>query len=165
MKHLEELNLLIDQASSIAGNDRKLALMLGVPREHLSNWRHDKRTATPMDQALMAHVAGLCPVRELVMATLKQYEGKPKRLKLLNALENSEIVDSGFSYGASQASADAYTRPDGIVRRSKKPSFSTMQPEDVDGLIPKETGVGVQPLKRSRAGYAAGERHRLARGL
>lgn len=86
MKHLEELNLLIDKASSIAGSDYALAKTLGVPRQHVSAWRAGDRTATPADQALMAHVAGLDPVSTLARATVQQYEGKAKGDALMKAL-------------------------------------------------------------------------------
>lgn len=86
MKHLESLNVLIDKASAIAGSDYKLAQSLGVPRGHISDWRHGRRTATPADQALMAHVAGLDPVTVLARATVEQFEGKPKGDMLMRAL-------------------------------------------------------------------------------
>jgi hypothetical protein len=86
MKQLESLNLLIDKAASIAGSDYKLAQHLGVPRGHVSDWRHGRRTATPADQALMAHVAGLDPVVTLARATVEQFEGKPKGDALMKAL-------------------------------------------------------------------------------
>lgn len=86
MKHLEELNLLIDKASAQAGSDSKLAKSIGVPPQHVSNWRHGHKTATPADQALMAHVAGLDPVQVLARATVAQYEGKAKGDALMKAL-------------------------------------------------------------------------------
>jgi len=86
MKHLESLNLLIDKASAIAGSDYKLAQSLSVPRGHVSDWRHGRRTATPADQALMAHVAGLDPVVTLARATVEQFEGKAKGDALMKAL-------------------------------------------------------------------------------
>jgi len=86
MNHLEELNVLIDRASAIAGSDAKLARTMGVPPQHVSNWRHGHKTATPADQALMAHVAGLDPVVTLARATVQQYEGKPKGDALMKAL-------------------------------------------------------------------------------
>lgn len=86
MTNLEQLNVLIDKAAAIAGSDYKLAQSLEVPRQTISDWRHGRRTATPADQALMAHVAGLDPVQVLARATVQQYEGKAKGDALMKAL-------------------------------------------------------------------------------
>jgi hypothetical protein len=86
MNQLEELNELIDRAARIAGSDGKLARTLGVPPQHVSNWRHGHKTCTPADQALMAHIAGLDAVQTLARATVRQYEGKAKGDALMKAL-------------------------------------------------------------------------------
>lgn len=86
MKKLEDLNLLIDKASAIAGSDYKLAQMLGTQRQVISDWRHGRKTAAPADQALMAHVAGLDPLVTLARATVEQHEGKAKGDALMKAL-------------------------------------------------------------------------------
>jgi hypothetical protein len=86
MNHLEELNLLIDKASSIAGSDSKLARSMGIAPQLVSNWRHALKTCTPADQALLAHVAGLDPVQTLARATVQQHEGKAKGDALMKAL-------------------------------------------------------------------------------
>jgi hypothetical protein len=104
MNHLDELNLLIDKASFIAGSDGKLARAIGVPPQHVSNWRHGHKTATPADQALMAHVAGLNPVQVLARATVAQYEGKPKGDALMKALGKASLV-TGAVLGSAGAMA------------------------------------------------------------
>ncbi len=104
MNHLDELNLLIDKASAIAGSDGKLARSIGVPPQHVSNWRHGHKTATPADQALMAHVAGLDPVQVLARATVAQYEGKPKGDALMKALGKASLV-TGAVLGSAGALA------------------------------------------------------------
>lgn len=106
MQHLETLNVLIDKASAIAGSDYKLAKTLGVPAQHISNWRHGQRTATPADQALMAHVAGLDPVQVLARATVEAYEGKAKGDALMKALGKALLVTGG-AIGSAGASAAA----------------------------------------------------------
>lgn len=104
MTHLESLNVLIDKASAIAGSDYKLAQTLGVPRGHVSQWRHAKRTATPADQALMAHIAGLDPVQVLARATVEAYEGKPKGDALMKALGKVSLL-TGAAIGSAGAAA------------------------------------------------------------
>jgi len=87
----------------MAGSDYALAKTLGVPRQHVSAWRKGDRTATPADQALMAHVAGLDPVVILARATVEQFEGKAKGDQLMRALGKALLVTGGAlgSVGAS----------------------------------------------------------------
>jgi hypothetical protein len=113
MKHLESLNVLIDKASAIAGSDYKLAQHLGVPRMTVSGWRHGRRTATPADQALMAHLAGLDPVQVLARATVEAYEGKPKGDALMKALGKASLA-----IGAALGSAGAVAQPIGSMIRT-----------------------------------------------
>jgi len=104
MNQLEELNDLIDRAAKVAGSDGKLARTLGVPPQHVSNWRHGHKTCTPADQALMAHVAGLDPVQTLARATVRQYEGKAKGDALMKALGKASLL-TGAVLGSVGASA------------------------------------------------------------
>jgi len=106
MTHLDELNELITRASAIAGSDGKLARSLGVPPQHVSNWRHGHKTCTPADQALMAHVAGLDPVQVLARATVRQYEGKAKGDALLKALGKASLA-TGAVLATAGANAQA----------------------------------------------------------
>ena len=78
MQDHAELLTLIDAASKRAGSDGKLAVMLGVPRQHVSHWRHEHRPCNPENMALMAHIAGLDAIETLARATVKQYEGTAK---------------------------------------------------------------------------------------
>lgn len=86
MTRLEELNLLIDKASAIAGSDGKLARLLGEPPQRISNWRHGHAIAQPEDWALLAHLAGLDPVSELTRAIVAKHESKRKGDLLMKAL-------------------------------------------------------------------------------
>jgi DNA-binding transcriptional regulator YdaS (Cro superfamily) len=86
MNRLEELNILIDKASSIAGSDSKLARSMNIAPQLVSNWRHGLKTCTPADQALLAHAGGLDPVQVLARATVAQFEGKAKGDALMKAL-------------------------------------------------------------------------------
>lgn len=104
MKHLDSLNELIDRAAKIAGSDYALAKSLGVPRGHVSDWRHGRRTATPADQAIMASVAGLDPVQVLARATVEAYEGKPKGDALMKALGKASLL-TGAVLGSAGAAA------------------------------------------------------------
>lgn len=104
MDHLAELNLLIDQASKIAGDDTKLAKMIGQPKQHISNWRHGKRTATPEDQALMAAIAGLDATQVLARAMVAKHEGTAKGDLLMKALGKA-LLATGVALGSAGASA------------------------------------------------------------
>lgn len=104
MQHIESLNFLIDAASKVAGSDGKLATRLGIPKQHVSQWRHGHKTATPEDQALLASVAGFDPVQTLARATVEKWEGKPKGDLLMRVLGKASRV-TGAVIGFAGASA------------------------------------------------------------
>lgn len=105
MKQLEELNLLIDKASAIAGSDAKLAKLVGAHPQNVSNWRHGK-SCPPEMQALMAHVAGLDPLAELARATVRRFEGEKKGDLLMKALGKASLA-TGAVLGSAGAAAQA----------------------------------------------------------
>ena len=102
MKKTDALILLIDKASAIAGSDYKLAQLLGVGRQTVSNWRHGQAPCPVEMQALMADVAGLDPVAELARAVVRKHEGTAKGDMLMRALGKASLVT-----GAVIASAGA----------------------------------------------------------
>lgn len=104
MKFSEGLTTLIDKASRAAGTDAALARSLGIQSQILSDWRHGRRTCTPADQALLAHVAGLDPVQVLARATVEAYEGKPKGDALMKALGKA-LLATGAAVGSAGAAA------------------------------------------------------------
>ena len=104
MQDDDDLNKLINAASARAGSDGKLALMLGVPRQHVSNWRHGHRTCTPENMALLAHIAGLDAIETLARATVRQYEGTAKGDLLMRALGKA-LLATGAVIGSAGASA------------------------------------------------------------
>lgn len=97
MKHLEELNLLIDKGSVIAGSDAKLARLIGAYPQNISNWRHGSAPCPPETQALIAHVAGLDPVAELARATVRKFEGDKKGDLLMKALGKSSRLTGAIA--------------------------------------------------------------------
>lgn len=97
----ERLRALLDAAQQKAGSDYKVAQLLGVPRQNVSDWRNGRRTCTPEDQALLAAIAGMDPEETLVRAVLEKHANTPKGEKLLSALGNAsrrigEVVTSVF---------------------------------------------------------------------
>lgn len=105
MTHIDELNLLIDKASGIAGSDAKLAVLIGSHAQTVSNWRHGK-SCPPEMQALMAHVAGLDPLAELARATVKKFEGDKKGDLLMRALGKASLA-TGAALAGVGANAQA----------------------------------------------------------
>lgn len=99
MTHTEELNLLIDKASAVAGSDAKVARLIGAYPQNISNWRHGK-PCPPEAQALIAHVAGLDPVAELARATVRKFEGDRKGDLLMKALGKASLVTGAALAGA-----------------------------------------------------------------
>lgn len=121
MKHLEELNLLIDRAAAIAGSDYAVAKSIGVERQAISNWRHGHKPCPPEMQALMASVAGLDPLQTLARATVQKFEGEKKGDLLMRALGKASRL-TGAAAGIAGAVALAIF---GLI--SPKPAQATTQ--------------------------------------
>jgi len=85
----EQLNLLIDKAKTIAGSDYALAKDLGVPRQHLSNWRKGTRACPIGEIVLMADIAGLKPEEWIARALTSKHEGTRKGERLTEALKKA----------------------------------------------------------------------------
>ena len=103
MPKADELILLIDKASAVAGSDYKLAASLGVGRQTVSNWRHGQKPCPVEDQALLASIAGLDPAEFLVRAVVLKHQGTAKGDRLMKVLGKSSIAIGGVlsSVGAS----------------------------------------------------------------
>lgn len=117
MQELQELNLLIDKASAIAGSDYALAKMLGVSRQAVSNWRHGHKGCPLEERALLASVAGLDPLAELARAMVTKHEGTKKGDLLMRALGKSLLAT-----GAAVASVGAHAS----AISSMLPAFDTL---------------------------------------
>jgi hypothetical protein len=100
------LDQLIDEASKAAGSDYKLAAMLGVTRQNVSNWRHNRTTCPAGDVALMAEIAGMDPVAWGARAIAASYAGTPKGEKLAAVLGKA-LLATGAALATSGASAAA----------------------------------------------------------
>lgn len=98
------LDQLIDKASASAGSDYKLAQMLEVSRQAVSNWRHGHKSCPVADVALMASIAGLDAEAWHARATVSQYEGTSKGDKLYRALGKA-LAATGAAVVSSGASA------------------------------------------------------------
>jgi hypothetical protein len=104
MQHHETLIELIDEASKVVGSDYKLAQVLEVSRQTVSNWRHGHKPCPAADVALMASVAGLDAEAWLVRATIEKYEGTAKGDRLYKAL-GKVLLATGAAVASSGASA------------------------------------------------------------
>lgn len=105
MQVVPDLITLIDHGKSIAGSDYKLAKLIGVTPQAISNWRHGEKPCPPGDVALIAAVAGLNPQEWLARATLWKYEGTDKGDRLMKVLGKASLATIGViaSSGASAA--------------------------------------------------------------
>lgn len=117
MQDLQELNLLIDKAASIAGSDYALAKTLGVSRQAVSNWRHGHKGCPLEERALLASVAGLDPLAELARAMVTKHEGTKKGDMLMRALGKS-LAATGAAVASAGAHASAIS--------SMLPGFDTV---------------------------------------
>lgn len=104
MTNPDFLGQLIEQASSAAGSDYRLAQMLEVPRQNLSAWKNGRKSCPIGDVALMAQVAGLKPEEWVARALVAQYEGTSKGDKLYRALGKA-LVATGAVIASSGAAA------------------------------------------------------------
>jgi DNA-binding transcriptional regulator YdaS (Cro superfamily) len=102
LTHLDELNLLIDKASAIAGSDNKLAAQVGTTRMAISDWRNGRRPCPPEQQALIAAAAGLDPQQTALRALVQRHEGTPMGDKLMRVLGKPSLA-----IGAALVSAGA----------------------------------------------------------
>lgn len=85
MSNDPSLILLITKAASIVGSEYKLAKQLGIPAQHITNWKSGSRTCTPADRARIAGFAQEDAVQELVRATIEAAKGT-KREQLQRVL-------------------------------------------------------------------------------
>lgn len=106
MESLTELNVLIDRASAIAGSDYRLAKLIGMSPQNVSNWRHGAASCSPENRALLASVAGLDAMAELARATVEKHQGTKKGDMLMRALGKGLLATGAAvtSAGASAAS-------------------------------------------------------------
>lgn len=103
MQDLQQLNVLMDAAKAIAGSDYKIAALLEVTPQTVSNWRKGKKPCPAADIALLASVAGLDAQQWLVRATIEKHEGTAKGDKLIRALGKASRAIGGISASAGVA--------------------------------------------------------------
>jgi DNA-binding transcriptional regulator YdaS (Cro superfamily) len=104
---MEQLNLLIDKASSIAGSQYKLGQLLGISHSTMSQYKSG-RPCPPEDVARIAAVAGYEPVDWLVRATLEKHAGTKKGEQLAKVLGKALLV-TGAASGSFSAAASTLT--------------------------------------------------------
>ncbi len=81
-----QLEKLIDAAAAIAGSQSKLARILETDANIVTAWKTGRRTCSAEDRALLADVAGVDPIQEVIEALLERVEGKPKAERLRTVL-------------------------------------------------------------------------------
>lgn len=102
---------LIERAKNSAHlKDSELAAALGVPFQHVSDWKRGTRTCPPDMRARMAAMCGLDPVAEAIEA-IAEGLNDARKSGLLEAIERSEV-----------AGANLYDR-------KRPPAFSQAEPE------------------------------------
>ena len=100
------LSQLLDKSKDKTGSDYATAKAIGVPRQHLSNWRNGSRECSPEDVAQLAAVAGLEADKWLIRAVLAKHEGTAKGDRLIKAL--GKVL---AATGAAVASSGAHALP------------------------------------------------------
>lgn len=118
MQDLQQLNELIDEAARVAGSDYKLAKLLEVTPQTVSNWRHDRKPCPAADVALMASVAGLNAEAWLIRAVVEKHQGTAKGDRLMKALGKGLLLTGAAiaSSGASAAAIFSRVEPSHLVQ-------------------------------------------------
>lgn len=96
---------LIKRAAKQAGSEYKLAKMLGVAQQRITNWKdEDGITCSPADRARLAAIAGEDAVQELVRATLEKHEGTLRGEQLRQVLgKRLQAIGGASTTGAAVA--------------------------------------------------------------
>lgn len=95
---------LIQRAEVAAQGTSALAQVLGVPQQHVTDWKANRRTCPPDMRARMAAMCGLDPVAEAIEAIAERLNDA-RRSGLLEAIESSEVAGAN-----SQAEPESSTR-------------------------------------------------------
>lgn len=77
-----QLAKLIEAAASKAGGLTKLADELEIKHTSISGWKAGTKPCSAEYRALLADIAGVDPVAEVVQAVLDRCEGKPKEKQI-----------------------------------------------------------------------------------
>lgn len=112
----DRLSNLIKKAEEKTGGTAKLAKKLGVPTQHVSNWKGGTRACSPTDRAILAGLVGEDATAELVTATLEREQGT-RRGDLLGELlgERAAQVRSDAQGAADVGSSPAHAALNAIV--------------------------------------------------
>jgi transcriptional regulator with XRE-family HTH domain len=73
---------LIDRAAQVTRTEYQLAKQLGIEPRTITDWKAGRRTCSAEDRALLADIAGVDPVIEMLEAIQERWEGKPKGERL-----------------------------------------------------------------------------------
>lgn len=92
---------LIQRAEVAAQGTSALARVLGVPQQHVTDWKANRRTCPPDMRARIAAMCGLDPVAE-AMEALAEGLSEARRSGLMEAIKRSKVAGANF-YGRSFA--------------------------------------------------------------
>jgi len=86
MQRGNKIKQLIENAAALAGGEGKLAKVLGVPAQHVTNWKNSDRTCMPEDQTRIAHLGGNNALETLIESTIERNAGTLRGDQLKQAL-------------------------------------------------------------------------------
>lgn len=110
---------LIQRAEVAAQGTSALARVLGVPQQHVTDWKANRRTCPPDMRARMAAMCGLDPVAE-AMEALAEGLSETRRSGLMEAIEASEAAGSNcYGHAQRRARSTSHTaKSSGVASRS-----------------------------------------------
>lgn len=118
MSNPEYLTQLLDEAKAKAGSDNKLAGMLAVSRQTVSDWRKGRKPIPPEDRAQLAEIAGYDAIQELCRAHIDKHQGTKKGATLSRILgklarvtgEGASSLTAGLALFFSHEQMYSFTR-------------------------------------------------------
>lgn len=140
-----ELRKLIEKASSIAGNQSKLAKLLDTDANTITAWKNNRRMCAPEDRGLIASVAGVDPLPEIAEAMIQRWEGTPKadliRASLLERKDLAEAVryEPSGSFIVPARNTRRHTKNDGRRLRTVNPKHHPLDARQM-AAIPRGQG-------------------------
>ena len=121
MVTIEQLNLLIDAAASIAGSQAKLAALLGIPKNHITEMKKDRRPCNWRTRGKLRAILGEDPAYALMdeMRTELEQSDNADELK---AAATFQTILAAYPNGAAQKENPASLSTGGVVWRKRRDS-------------------------------------------
>lgn len=121
MVTIEQLNLLIDDASSIAGSQAKLAALLGMPKNHITEMKKGRRPCNWRTRGKLRAILGEDPAFALMSEMTAELEHSTNADEL-RAAESFRVMLAEYPNGLAKEENPASPSTSGVVWRNRRDS-------------------------------------------